>query len=180
MTTAAADVRWAVKVMISRPLVFFFFGCRSSPSILHFRRKNEFLSSFCVTCCFFSSVSSSSSFLRQNKFSVPKLWLYRFPQGIRFHVACVFTLWKWVTSRWAIRAQHSRKYRSPVVSFTMLTFFFLFLWNYIYCHKGYKSVLLLYFLFIFKEKKKKDYTLPYMVERSGDLVVPGTASLLQK
>ena len=179
MTTAAADVRWAVKVMISRPLVFFFFGCRSSPSILHFRRKNEFLSSFCVTCCFFSYVSSSSSFLRI-EFSVPKLWLYRFPQGIRFHVACVFTLWKWVTSRWAIRAQHSRKYRSPVVSFTMLTFFFLFLWNYIYCHKGYKSVLLLYFLFIFKEKKKKDYTLPYMVERSGDLVVPGTASLLQK
>ena len=32
MTTAAADVRWAVKVLISGPLVFFFLGCRS-PSI---------------------------------------------------------------------------------------------------------------------------------------------------
>ena len=161
MTTAAADVRWAVKVMISRPLVFFFFGCRSSPSILHFRRKNEFLSSFCVTCCFFSSVSSSSSFLRQNKFSVPKLWLYRFPQGIRFHVACVFTLWKWVTSRWAIRAQHSRKYRSPVVSFTMLTFFFFFFETIFIAIKAIK----VYYYYIFYSflKKKRRRTIHYRI-----------------
>lgn len=128
-----------------------------------------------------AAVSSVSSSFLHIEFSVPKTVVlpfsarHPFPCRLRVH-------FNMKVSHVSLSHKSSTLEKVPLVCrfFYDADYFFSFSFETIFIAiKAIKCVLLLYFLFIFKEKKK-DYTLPYMVKRSGDLVVPGTASLFIK